>query len=309
MFAAVSSAVKDLDRLRDLTRSVHNVAASWMQIGSTVYASSLAAEPRSCPELAMAQEKSQDFHWVGPIASGQSIEIRGINGGITAEPAPGSDLEVFAVKKARRSDPASVEIKVVPHAGGVTICAVYPNENSDASNSCQPGGPTFNSEARPQNRESSGTMNIRNNDVNVEFKVRVPVGVAFVGRTVNGEIAAKALNGNVDSRTVNGSIDIATAGYARARTVNGEISARMGRADWKDTLDFKTVNGGIDLDFPASLNTTIEAETFNGEIESDFPLKVLGRISRKHMSGTIGEGGRELLLKTFNGSIRVKKSS
>ena len=107
MFAAVSSGVKDLDRLRDLTRSLHNVAASWMQIGSTVYASGLAAEPRSCPEVTMVQEKSQDFHWVGPIASGQSIEIRGINGGITAEPAPGSDLEVFAVKKGRRSDPAS----------------------------------------------------------------------------------------------------------------------------------------------------------------------------------------------------------
>lgn len=309
MFAAVSSAVKDLDRLRDLSRSVQNVAASWMQIGSTVYASGLAAEPRSCPEVTMVQEKSQDFHWVGPIASGQSIEIRGINGGITAEPAPGSDLEVFAVKKGRRSDPASVDIKVVPHAGGVTICAVYPNEYSDGNNSCQPGGTAFNSEGKPQNRESSGTINVRNNDVNVEFKVRVPSGVAFVGRTVNGEIAAKALNGNVDSRTVNGSIDIATAGYARARTVNGGISARMGRADWKDTLDFKTINGGIDLDFPASLNTTIDAETFNGDVESDFPLKVLGRISRKHMSGTIGEGGRELLLKTLNGSIRVKKSS
>ena len=204
--------------------------------------------------------------------------------------------EAFAIKKARRSDPASVDIRVVPHAAGVTICAVYPGD-SVATTSCDPVG------------HRSGSANIVNNDVSVEFRVRVPAGVEFVGRTVNGEISARSLSGNVDTHTVNGSIDISTSGYARAKTVNGEIVAKMGRADWTEALEFKTVNGGIDLDLPPTLNTKVEADTFNGEISSDFPLTVQGRVSRKHLSGTIGAGGRELLLKTLNGSIRLKKVS
>ena len=47
----------------------------------------------------------------------------------------------------------------------------------------------------------------------------------------------------------------------------------------------------------------------NGEIETDFPLTVTGRISRRHLSGTIGGGGRTLELETVNGSIQLRKSS
>src|SRR2546428_4702773 len=130
-------------------------------------------------------------------------------------------------------------------------------------------------------------MNVRNNDVRVDFKVRVPAGISFAGRTVNGEISAVSLDGNIESHTVNGSINISTTGYAEAKTVNGEISARLGNANWPDSLDFKTVNGGITLDLPATTSTKVEADTFNGDISSDFPLSTLGRISRRHLSGTI----------------------
>ncbi|HEV7397839.1 MAG TPA: DUF4097 family beta strand repeat-containing protein [Pyrinomonadaceae bacterium] len=308
LFAVVSSAGKDLGRLHLLTKSIYGAATSW--IGSTVYASEVAPAPASCPNALAQNEKTEDFHWVGQLASGQAIEIRGTNGGISAEPARGGDVEVFAVKKGRRSEPSSVAIKVVPHPGGVTICAVYPSDNPDNPNSCEPDRTAFNAsnnEPSKEHRDGSATFNVQHNDVSVDFKIRVPTGVAFIGRTINGEISARSLTGNVDSRTVNGSVDISTSGYARARTVNGEISARMGRADWADSLDFKTINGGIDLDFPSSLNTAIEAETFNGDIESDFPLTVKTKVSRKHMSGTIGSGGRMLLLKTLNGSIRVRR--
>jgi DUF4097 and DUF4098 domain-containing protein YvlB len=198
----------------------------------------------------------------------------------------------------------------VPHAGGITICAIYPSDNPDNPNSCEPGRTNFkgfNTEPTKEHLDGLATANVRRNDVSVDFKIRVPNGVAFIGRTINGEISARSLTGNVDSRTVNGSVDISTTGYAWASTVNGEISARMGRADWSDAMNFHTINGDIDLDFPSSLNTAIEAETFNGDIESDFPLTVKTKVSRKHMSGTIGSGGRVLLLKTLNGSIRVRR--
>jgi hypothetical protein len=59
-------------------------------------------------------------------------------GDVSASPASGGAVEVVATKHGRRSDPAEVEIEVVEHAGGVTICAVYPSPGS-RPNECRQG--------------------------------------------------------------------------------------------------------------------------------------------------------------------------
>ena len=234
-----------------------------------------------------------DFHWKGKIAAGKTIEIKGVNGDVSAVVGSG-DVEVTAVKHARRSDPDEVKIEVVPSEDGVTICAVYPSDGG-RENTCEAG--------------EHNHMNVHDNDVQVDFTVRVPAGVNFRGATVNGEVEAANLSSDVDATSVNGSIRISTSGYAEARTVNGSIVAALGRATWSDALDFSTVNGAITLDLPASLSAEVRASTVNGGIETDFPLTVTGRFGRRRVSGTIGTGGRRLDLSTVNGSIRLRKAS
>src|SRR5258708_32870048 len=94
-------------------------------------------------------------------------------------------------------------------------------------------------------------MNVRDKGVTVDFAVGGPAGVRFLGKTVNGEVAAADLAGDVQANTVNGSIRISTAGYAEAQTVNGEIVASLGRATWSNALEFRTVNGGMPRRPPA----------------------------------------------------------
>ena len=246
----------------------------------------LALVPRAAPAQG-------EFHWKGKIAPGKAIEIKGVNGDVRAVAGSG-DVEVSAVKHARRSDPDDVKIEVVQHENGVTICAVYPSDGR-RENTCDAG--------------DDGHMNVRNNDVTVDFTVRVPAGVRFLGKTVNGEVEAAVLSSDVEANTVNGSIRISTAGYAEAQTVNGEIVASIGRATWSEGLEFRTVNGGITLDLPAGLSTEVRAKTVNGDIQTDFPLMVMGRLGPRSVRGTIGSGGRRLALETVNGSIRLRKAS
>lgn len=243
--------------------------------------------------FATARADAQDFQWRGQVGSGQAIEIKGVNGDIRAVASSSGDVEVSATRTARRSNPAEVRIEVVPHGGGVTICAVYPNDPDREPNRCAPG--------------SEGKMNTRNNDTSVHFDVRVPYGVNFIGRTVNGEVHGDSLQGDAEARTVNGSIRLTTTGRALANTVNGSIDVTMGRADWPDEATFKTVNGAITLSVPSALNAELRAETLNGSITADFPITVTGQISPRRLRGTIGSGGHELNLSTVNGSIRLLK--
>src|SRR5206468_221758 len=164
------------------------------------------------------------------------------------------ETEVTAAKHAHRSDPDEVKIEVVEHEDGVTICAVYPSDGR-RENRCESG--------------EGGHMSVRDNDVRVDFTVRVPAGVKFIGNTVNGEVEAGGLASDVAANTV---------------------------------------NGGITLDLPANLSTEVRAETVNGDIVTDFPLVVTGRLGPRRVHGTIGSGGRQLALATVNGSIKLRKS-
>ena len=135
-------------------------------------------------------------------------------------------------------------------------------------------------------------MNVQNNDVSVRFTVRVPAGVTFVGKTVNGEIEATRLNGDVALTTVNGRSPSPRPAAGRASTVNGSIRGEMGRADWIEHARNGDRQRQHHADAAAGSEHRVKASTVNGDISSDFPMTITGRISRRKIEGTIGGGGR-----------------
>jgi len=239
-----------------------------------------------------AQSAAAPFEWRGLILQGHAIEIKGVNGDITAEAAAGAEVEVSAVRRGRRSDPNSVRLEVVQHGDGVTICAVYPDAGN-RSNECRPG--------------SEGRMNVRDNDVNVAFTVKVPEGVRFVGKTVNGDVTTGPLTAPVSISTVNGTAEFSTSAYGEASTVNGSIKGALGSTLWTGELSFSTVNGSITIDLPADTSSDVRVRTVNGDISTDFPLTVSGRISRRSLDATIGGGGRSMEIETVNGSVKLNR--
>lgn len=239
------------------------------------------------PLLLGAINGPASFHWTGKLPPGQVIEVKAVNGGIQAIPTDGDEVEVVAQKTGQFSDPSAVEVKVVEHERGVTVCAVYPSIIK-GDGACQPG---------PE------PPNLNGNDVQVDFLVRVPNGVRFIGRTVNGKVEASRLNADAEAHSVNGDIRLSTRGAASAETVNGSIRAVMGKID--DAAKFATVNGGITLDLARGTHAEVRARTVNGAISTNFPLVIRGRLVNKRAYGRIGGGGPELNLNTVNGSITL----
>ncbi len=237
-----------------------------------------------------------DFHWSGTVAAGQRVEIKGVTGAIRAEPSNGSQVEVTATK--RRGDEGRVEdvrIERVMHAGGVTICAIYPSSRRSRPNRCTPG--------------DEWNTHVQDNDTRVEWTVRVPRGVHFLGATVNGAVSARNLPADATVTSVNGAVTVSAAGVVEASTVNGDIDATTGRADAGRDLEFETVNGDIVLRVPSDFRARVDAELVNGRIESDFPLHITrGRYVGSSAEGEIGRGGHRLKMETVNGTLQIRRS-
>jgi hypothetical protein len=231
------------------------------------------------------------WNWEGRLSPGQTVEIVGISGDVQAVPARGQ-ARVRAAKTVRRGSADDVPIVAVEHAGGVTICAIYPARDGQPANVCEPGGGSRNSSA---------------SDITVDFHVEVPAGVHFTSRTVSGDISAAGLSGDVRVTTVSGDVDVQTSGTATASTVNGSIDVNMGRAEWRDRAAFSTVNGNIRLSVAGELDAELRASTVNGEIQSTFPIVVEARHNMRNVTQTLGRGGPELRLSTVNGSIELRR--
>ena len=100
------------------------------------FATLAAASAGSAAVVNNAQD--DEFQWSGSIAAGDAIEIKAANGPLRAEIALGNTVEVWATKEGPANDRAEVDIEVVEHDGGVTICTIYPS-SWGGDNSCEPG--------------------------------------------------------------------------------------------------------------------------------------------------------------------------
>jgi len=249
------------------------------------------------PALSQERSRERDFQWSGNIPAGRWIYVRNLNGDIRVEPASGDRVEVTGTKTWRRGDPADVRIEVKKYGPGdqdVVICALWSEDSY-----CDESG----------YRHRGSGRNRRDNDVSVEFRVRVPRGVKIGAGSVNGGVTVDGATSEVKVGTVNGSVEATSSGGpVEASTVNGSVFARMGRLTGTEDLNYSTVNGSIQVEFDGELtDADIEMSTVNGRFEINFPITLQGRLNPRHLRTRIGSGGRRIRLTTVNGNVELRR--
>jgi hypothetical protein len=236
------------------------------------------------------------FDWSGEIPTGGWLRIMNLNGSINVEAASGNTAQVHGEKKWREGDPSKVRFVVAKEGDGVTVCALWHEDDS-----CDEDGYHSRGHRGDDDR----------NDVSVKFTVQLPKGVRVQTSTVNGSLDISGASAEVVAHTVNGRIDAAsTSGPVDAETVNGSIRVRMDAIPANtQELEYSTVNGSVTLEVPSNFSGELEMETVNGSLQSDFPVTMQGRFNPRHLRAKIGEGGPTIHLRTVNGSVELKKLS
>lgn len=140
----------------------------------------------------------------------------------------------------------------------------------------------------------------------VSYRLMVPKKSNLKLEANNGGLAVSDVEGEIYLDTTNGGISIADlAGDVSGRTTNGGLHVTLSGDRWEGKgLDVRSTNGGISLEIPEDYSAELETGTVNGGIDVDFPITVQGRIGKK-LKATLGDGGATVRVKTTNGGVRI----
>ena len=161
----------------------------------------------------------------------------------------------------------------------------------------------------------------------VDLTISVPVHTSLKLSAVNsGDIVVTGVDGELDVNDVNGSVTLNNvSGSAVAHALNGRVLVTFTRVNQKP-MAFSSLNGDIDVTFPADLKANLSLKSDRGEIFSDFDVQVQASAPQqtvedgrknggkylvkidKTVHGTINGGGPELQFTNFNGGIYIRKA-
>ena len=162
----------------------------------------------------------------------------------------------------------------------------------------------------------------------IDLIITVPTHTSVSLHTVNdGNIVVSGVDGELDINDVNGEVDLKNiGGSVVAHALNGHVVATFNRIDSQKPMAFSSLNGDIDVTFPADLKANVSLRTDNGEVYSDFDVKVQPTTPQqtvednrgkggkyrvkidKNVRGTINGGGQDIQFKNFNGNIYIRKA-
>lgn len=163
----------------------------------------------------------------------------------------------------------------------------------------------------------------------VDLSIMVPVRSSLILRTVNGrEISVTGVEGELDVDNVNGSVSLTNvSGTVVAHALNGRVLVSFNKINREKPMSFSSLNGDIDVTFPADLKANVTLSAQQGEVYSDFDVQLQkggsqpkvedarGRGGKyrvqmdRSVSAAINGGGQEMKFKTVQGNIYLRKAS
>ena len=161
----------------------------------------------------------------------------------------------------------------------------------------------------------------------IDLTISVPTHTSLHLSAVNdGDIVVTGVDGEMDINDVNGSITLSNiSGSVVAHALNGKLLATFARVTQKP-MAFSSLNGDIDVTFPADLKANVSIKSDRGDVFSDFdvqlqagPVQQQVEDERKHggkyrvridktVHGTINGGGPEIQFTNFQGGIYIRKA-
>jgi hypothetical protein len=126
----------------------------------------------------------------------------------------------------------------------------------------------------------------------------------------DGSVTVDNAEGRLALDTGDGSVNVSgKLAAVRLHTGDGSIVYRADPGTkMNDDWDITTGDGGVTLYLPSDFGAELDAHTGDGSIRNDLDLTASGDNTRRTVRGRLGPGGKQLRIRTGDGSIRLKTS-
>ena len=128
-------------------------------------------------------------------------------------------------------------------------------------------------------------------------------------KTAGGSIRIDRAMGSVNANTSGGSITVEEVmGNINAKTLGGSVKAYISRQPEGD-CSLETAGGNVTAYLVEDIAIDVDARTSGGGVSTDMPITTVveGKVKKSRLQGAINGGGPQLKLRTFGGSIRLRK--
>jgi len=263
--------------------------------------------------IAQAQTRKEMKFPVGP---GASLTITNDFGPVTVHTAPGSQVVAVATL---RSDQMEID---QTHSGSRVELLAHALQQRPAGDAARVDfdvtvppdcAVTIHSSPGPIMVEKvRGDVNADGENANIDVH---DVGNGHVHlRTLKGNVALTNItNGHVEVTSVSGPVKMSNVSgpNVEVNTTNGKISY-AGAFSNNGDYEFTTHSGDIEVFLPASASVDVSARSVNGKVENDFPFQPKQHspfpvTQGRAFAGTSNSGSSGVQLRSFSGTIRVKK--
>jgi len=118
---------------------------------------------------------------------------------------------------------------------------------------------------------------------------------------------ARAQTMNLHSSSGRVSADQVHCANLKAASTSGSVTATFTESTPGDLIaELSSGSGSVNVTVPPSFAGQVDLSVGSGSIHTDLPLTIQGKISKKRISGTLGQGAGRLTARTGSGSVRVR---
>jgi hypothetical protein len=227
--------------------------------------------------------EKDEIHQTYQLSGGARVEVKGINGGVTIETAPGSAAEVHIVRSARTKEDLNYGKIIIEHTGSSLI-------------------------VRGENKQERGEGH-RGRDIRQRVMLKLPRQIDLAVSGINGKVGIGEVDGPVNVSGINGKVDVAQASNASDISgINGRVTITMLRMSDRG-MNVSGINGAVELRFNEDINADLDVSGVNGSVDSsDFPMTILGKMERHSFKAKIGAGGARINVSGVNGRVKIMRA-
>jgi hypothetical protein len=248
------------------------------------------------------------------------------------------EIETLNVKLTDPSKPGVLKVNLI--SGSITvsgyngkdvlIAASERSERENKKNTTRNGlrkiGSSGGYELTANERNNTVVISTDRPNKTVDIKVQVPYNFSLVLSAINnGDITIDNVIGNHEVSNINGFISAKNiSGSMIANTINENVTVHFKSVKSGQPMALTSLNGDVDVTLPTSVKMDVKIKSEDGEIFSDFALDIKA-VDKKPITSnnntrgvykikkdgftyaTINGGGAELMMKSMNGDVIIRK--